>query len=229
MKVAKLQEVPVLAFQDVSTSSPAVDAFNMALGRGECVVFANVDPSAIHHLGDLVLGLIAPASGRIQFGGADWQTMDPREAERARRQTGRVLAVPGRAAWLQNLEVEENVFLARQFDPGVNLTVVRERAQKLCGIFGLDSLPTTRPMGTAAGDLMRAQWIRALLPDPLRLLVLESADAGVKKSAATRLREQIREVRAAGTAIVWIYFGPAAGLDETLRYDGVPPALAPQL
>jgi ABC-type transporter Mla maintaining outer membrane lipid asymmetry ATPase subunit MlaF len=229
MKAAKAEAAPVLAFEGVGPAggdAPPADAFHLALGPGDCVVFAGVDASSLHHLGDLVLGLQAPARGRILFGGSDWQTMDPRDVERCRRQTGRVLAVPGRAAWLQNLDVEENVQLARRFDPGSNVLQVRERSSVLCGLFGLAGLPGTRPASTAPDVLLRAQWVRAFLPDPLRLLVLESPDWGVKPSMGARLREQVRVARAAGTAVVWIDLGAAAGLGETMRYDGVPPALA---
>ena len=222
----------LLGCEGVSTveAVEAVEAvFDLAIAPGDCIVFAGVESAIVHQLGDIFLGLRAPMRGRICFGGVDWQSMDPREAERQRRQIGRVLAAPGRAAWLQNLDVEENVHLARRFEPGVSFASVRERSLQLCQLFGLESLPSTRPAATSPDLLMPAQWVRAFLPDPLRLLVLECPEWGVKKAFAARLREQVREARSAGTAVIWIDLGPAAGLDETLRYDAIPPALGHRL
>jgi ABC-type transporter Mla maintaining outer membrane lipid asymmetry ATPase subunit MlaF len=217
----------VFACEGLSTCpEPEAGSFDLAMRAGECVVFAGVEADSLHHLGDLFLGLIAPARGRVTVLGQDWQTMDPREAEHLRRQTGRVLAAPGRAAWLQNLDVEENVYLARQFEPSESPEGLRQRALALCGAFGLEELPSTRPADTPSDVLMRAQWVRAFLPEPLRLLVLEAPDGGGRSSASGKLREQVRVARASGTVVIWIDLGAATGLDETLRYDGVPAAVS---
>jgi ABC-type uncharacterized transport system ATPase subunit len=226
----KAAAATVLTCDGLSTSlDPEAGSFALTVRPGECVVFAGVEADSVHHLGDLFLGLQAPARGRVTFGGQDWQTMDPREAEHGRRQIGRVVATPGRAAWLQNLDVEENVYLARQFEPGVSTAGLRQRAQTFCHLFGLEALPTTRPAATSSDLLMRAQWVRAFLPEPLRLLVLEAPDWGARKESSGRLREQVRRARGAGTAVIWIDLGAAAGLDETLRYDGVPQAVGRRL
>lgn len=217
----------IFACEGLATSpDPGTGGFDLALRAGECVVFAGIEPENLHHLGDLFLGLSVPARGRVVVWGRDWQTMDPREAEHSRRQIGRVLASPGRAAWLQNLDVEENVYLARQFEAVAGRENLRRRARELCGVFGLEALPATRPAETPSDLLMRAQWVRAFLPEPLRLLVLEAPDRGGGKSASGRLREQVRMARASGTAVIWMDLGSAAGLDETLRYDGVPTAVS---
>jgi ABC-type uncharacterized transport system ATPase subunit len=215
---------PLLEFEGVSRWSGADGGgFDLAAGPGDCVVFAGVDPSQLHDLGDLALGLVVPRRGVVRFLGDDWQRLDPREAERRRRGIGRVLAAPGRAAWLENLDVEENVQLARWFEPGVKMEMVRERSRRLAGTFGLEGgLPGTRPAVTPPEVLARAQWVRAFLPDPLRLLVLEAPESGVGDGAGALLRAEIRRVREAGTAVWWIDPGSPDGLDETARYDTVP-------
>jgi ABC-type uncharacterized transport system ATPase subunit len=217
----------VFACEGLSTGGDAeAGGFDLALRAGDCVVFAGLDAESLPHLGDLFLGLQAPARGRVMVWGADWQTMDPREVEHRRRQIGRVLAAPGRAAWLQNLDVEENVYLASHFEPMVSQGSLRQRARDLCGVFGLEGLPVTRPSETSSDVLMLAQWVRAFLPEPLRILVLEAPDRGGGKNAPGRLREQVRLARESGTAVIWMDLGTAAGLDETLRYDGVPTAVS---
>jgi len=215
---------PLLEFAGVCRwTGPEGDGFDLAVRPGECVVFAGVDPSQIHDLGDLAVGLMVPRRGMVRFGGDDWQRVEPREAERRRRGIGRVLAAPGRAAWLENLDVEENVHLARWFEAGEKMEAVRERSRRLAGVFGLEGgLPGSRPAVTPDDVLARAQWVRAFLPDPLRLLVLEAPEAGLAAGGGSRLRAEIARVREAGTAVLWIDPGSPAGLNETVRYDTVP-------
>ena len=181
----------------------------------------------MHDLGDLALGLQAPRQGRVFFGGEDWSGMDPREAERRRRRVGRVFAPRGRAAWIENLDVEENVMLAQLFNEGSTWEAVRERAEDLARRFGLDGLPTSRPSATPAPDLMAAQWVRAFLPDPLRLLILELPEAAVPEGKAGLLNGEVKRVLDEGTAVIWID-GSAAeldGLEPDRHFGEVPEAL----
>ena len=106
--------------------------------------------------------------------------------------------------WVQNLSVSDNTLLAQRFSPGIDEALLRQRADHLAELFGLGSLPVTRPAATPGDKLLLAQWVRALLPNPLRLLILEIAEPELAEESSAPLLEAIAEARSKGTAVLWI-------------------------
>jgi ABC-type branched-subunit amino acid transport system ATPase component len=154
-----------------------------------------------------LLGIEDLASGAVRFRGRAWEERSVAAAEDARRTVGTVVnphSHPSRI-WISNLDIDENVLLASQFDPSRGSGQVALRAAELAREFGLgEELPTGRPAGAAATDLVLAQWVRAFLREPLVLLVLEEPLAGAPPASAEALWRGIERVRGEGTAVLWV-------------------------
>jgi ABC-type sugar transport system ATPase subunit len=117
------------------------------------------------------------------------------------------------SSWVQNLSVADNILLAQRFKPGANESDLHGRAERLARRFGLGGLPQTRPMATPTQELVLSQWVRAFLPAPLRLLILEQPDSQAPENSLGALLEAINEARANGGTVLWIGSPNDSGLD----------------
>jgi len=183
---------------DLHDGRPPVD---LALGAGQLAFLPGIS-------GALYLqGIHAPARGTIRFQGAPWQDRDVAGVERDRRRIGVVVNPrrPAANAWVSNLDIVDNVMLSAQFAPERRWAQIVERAQTLAEEFGLaDGLPTTRPVDTSRGLQLLAQWVRAFLPDPLDLLVLENPLDSAKKEQAEAFALRVGKALEGGAAVLWI-------------------------
>ncbi len=172
---------------------------DFALAPGDAAMLL-VDEFARHPLADAAAGLAAPVRGRVLFDGADWAVLGPREAAARRGRIGRVFTG---AAWISNLDLDENVLLAaahhRRTPPGGAREALRAWARR----FGLDELPDTRPAWLERVDAQKAQWVRALYAEPA-LVVLERPSDGVDADAAAALTTALRAGCARGAAVLWL-------------------------
>ncbi len=195
---------PILTVLEVSVDDPlggepwALGSFELPPGQ-----WARVDagsPSRLDVLGDVFSGLLGPRAGRVVFQGTDWAAAGPHAAVQLRAHIGRVFYS---AAWLANLDVDENVLLAALYHTPRPEAEWQAEALAWARRFGMHALPTTRPAVTPVADLQRAQWVRALLMRPA-LLVLEEPDRDVPPSSAAAFWSAVAELLSAGSALVWI-------------------------
>ncbi len=220
---------PVLRVTDAVLPDPPVRGgtapFSLELGPGALALVEIGDPAGVTAVGDLLCGLLAPAAGTVEFAGRPWTEGGPAVQAARRSRIGRVFAG---AAWLSNLDVDENVLLAQLYHSARPLPELRGEAADLAHRFGLADLPPGRPAWADVRDLQAAQWVRAWLAHPA-LFVLEEPAAHGTTAAGTALQAALRESLAAGAAAVWITetagAGPAAALEPDVRLAiGGPPA-----
>lgn len=195
----------------------AMPPLSFDLAPGTLALLEAADPAWIPAAGDLLCGLLAPVSGRVEFEGRSW-TDDGPAAQAARR--GRIGRVFSGTAWIGNLDVDENVVLAQLYHGDRPAADLRAAAEDLARRFGLAGIPAGRPVWADPRDLQAAQWVRAWLGTPA-LFVLEEPAAGVTPKAAEALYAALRESLAAGAAAVWITERAAprlaAALDPAVR------------
>lgn len=178
----------------------ALPPLSFDLAPGALAVLEAADPAWIPAVGDLLCGLLAPASGQVEFEGRPW-TGGGAGAQAARR--ARIGRVFSGTAWIGNLDVDENVALAQLYHGDRPTADLRAAADDLARRFGLTGLPAGRPAWADPRDLQTAQWVRAWLGKPA-LFILEEPAAGVTPRAADALCAALRESLAAGEAAVWI-------------------------
>ncbi len=193
---------PVLELTGVTFSaSPDRSPLDLSLRPGGFVFLREFSVSL------QLLGIAPVIRGSIRFKGRTWQERSVAESERDLRRVGTVVnprSHPARV-WVGNLDVDENVVLASQFDPSRRSCRVEERAAVLARNFGLpEGLPAGRPAEASPAELILSQWVRAFLRDPLDLLVLENPLEGAPSGSTRALAREIERVRGEGAAVLWV-------------------------
>lgn len=196
----------------------ALRGANLPLAQGQMALVRLDYGSEQVPLAAAAEGLIAPAAGSVLFEGLDWQHRDPRRQVAARARIGRVF---GGWGWVSNLNVLENVVLARRHHSRDPDDAIVAEADALARQFTLAEVPRQRPSLVAPGPLRVAEWVRALLCRP-KLLLLERPTIGAPAAAVAALLEAVGKVLAGGGAAVWITTDPidlpAALSAQTRRY-----------
>jgi phospholipid/cholesterol/gamma-HCH transport system ATP-binding protein len=151
-------------------------------------------------VGDLAQGLVAPHEGEVWFAGENWQGAGPARGPALRSRIGRVFESGG---WVSNLDVDENITLPRHYHGDMDPARAREDAEALARAFGFPELPCARPARLSRQELRRASWIRALLGDPL-LLLLECPTRDLPSEWTDLLARTVQQFRDRGAAAVWL-------------------------
>ena len=167
---------------------------------GELVMVRVERTAACPALADTAEGLQSVEPGEVRFEGQTWNQRDPRWAADRRGRIGRVFEDWG---WISNLNVMENVLLAAEHHGHADRRTLSEKAEQLARRVGLSGVPPGRPAFVSPADLRRAQWVRALLRDPV-LLLLERPMKGVPQSSLQPLCDVVDEARQRGAAVIWL-------------------------
>lgn len=148
----------------------------------------------------IVLGLEEPARGQVLFMGRPWQDRSPQELARARGRIGRVFAEDG---WISNLDVDENILLPQCHHTYRPVSEILKEAEELARRFGVNSIPSGRPMTVKRPVLRVLEWVRALIGEKW-LLILEYPMRGVAPDLLEPLIEIAAERRTRGMAVLWL-------------------------
>lgn len=165
-----------------------VDDVTFSVGRGE--VFGLLGPNGAGKttIIECLVGLRAPASGRIEVLG-----MRP-DAER-RAFAERVAIQPQSASLFQTLSVDETLRLFRSFyATGASPDAVRDEV-------GLAAQARTRVKHLSGGQLRRLLLAAALVGDP-EVLILDEPSAGVDPAARQELWATVRTFAARGITVL---------------------------
>jgi ABC-type ATPase involved in cell division len=173
---------------------------SFSLPKGE-ILLVRVDADDEHApVLDLALGLLRPDEGTVSFAGKDWQSMDPFE-EAAER--GRIGCVFESSGWLSSLSVEQNVLLRVRHHSHRSETSIREEAEALAQIVGLQRLSALRPDHASRRQLRLHEWVRACMGEP-ELLILAFPERDAPSYALPRLFDLVEHVLSTGTAVLWM-------------------------
>jgi len=198
-------DLPILRLEEarvpIESGAAATRPINLSLAAGDFVLIEPGDLARGAEFADTCVGLAAPVTGQVRFLGVDWTQLGAEAAAALRGQIGRLVAASG--AWVQSLDMVENVLLPQLHNPRRPLGELRADAARLATRFGLPGLPATRPAQLPPGDLQRAGLVRAFLGRP-RLVILERATEGVYPEILDPLVNTIRDARARGAAVLWL-------------------------
>lgn len=158
-------------------------------------------------LADLVSGIRRPFAGAVRFAGVDWTAAGPREAGRMRHRIGRVFSG---AAWMSNLDVDENIILGARHYSGRRDADLLAAAKAGALLMGLSDVPAGRPAWADRRELQLAQWIRAGLDAPALLLVEDPAEDLRDDDAPLVCGAVMRAVEAGAAALAIVADEPAA-------------------
>ncbi len=146
----------------------------------------------------MMQGLQTPLSGEVLFCRNHWHGNDYDRHFGMRSRIGRVFEGQ---AWVENLNVDENVTLAFRHHGSDTESIRRDVAYWLAKL-ELHALSRKRPAFVEPSLLQIHQWIRAFVGSPA-LLLLERPMQFLSSSWLDKLLESIDELRQRGAAVLW--------------------------
>ena len=178
-------------------AAPALWDVSLTVGKGELVCVLGPNGAGKTTLINTIAGLLAPASGTILMDGHDLARTRPHRFCAA----GIALVPEGRRLFT-GLSVRENLELG-SYLPAAR----RERARSLeyvCMLFPAVREKLARVAGSLSGGQQQMVAIgRALMARP-RLLLLDEPSLGLSPLVVIAMFDAIREVHAAGTAVLLV-------------------------
>ncbi len=193
---------PILELERAEPAS-ADDSFppvSLRLMQGEFVLIDARGSGRAKMLADLCCGILPLVQGQVRFLGRDWTKIPHLYAEAMRGRIGRVFA---RGGWIGFLDIATNIMLPQLHHTRRDPAVLREQASELARHFGLPGLPLGRPSELSGPDLARAACVRALLCEPV-LLLLESPIQAQYGELVPAVMNAATSVRDRGGAVVWL-------------------------
>jgi ABC-2 type transport system ATP-binding protein len=187
---------PVLSVERLAKSFgalKAVDGVSFRLSAGEILGLLGPNGAGKTTTINMILGVLAPDSGRIVIEGVDLRS--DRSAALARTNFAAVYApLPG------NLTVEQNLrVFARIYD----VDAVDERVEAVLAAYDLTKYRRAKAGVLSSGEQTRLSLAKAMLNRP-RLLLLDEPTASIDPSAARDIRVGIAELVECGhCGVLW--------------------------
>jgi len=139
---------------------------------------------------NVVLGLVRPASGEIQFDGGSLRSLET--YQRIRRG---ISVVPQERELFPLMTVVENLRAGAAYIPGAKARI-QEDLDFVFGIFPALRERIKQPAGTLSGGGQRMLAIgRALMADP-KMLILDEPSCGLQPSLVSDLFRRLKEIKA---------------------------------
>jgi phospholipid/cholesterol/gamma-HCH transport system ATP-binding protein len=174
---------------------------DFAVQRGEIFAIVGVSGSGKSSLMRDLVGLQAPAAGRVWIDGHDLYASPPETLQKLRRRMG-VMFQTG-ALW-SGMTVGDNLLLPLRLFTSLPPAAQAQRARLKLALVGLDGAFGLMPAALSGGMAKRAALARALVLDP-ELLFLDEPGSGLDPVNAERLHGLILQLRAQlGTTVVMV-------------------------
>ncbi|MFG6084105.1 ABC transporter ATP-binding protein [Paracoccus litorisediminis] len=174
----------------------ANDDISFSVGAGEIHALLGENGAGKSTLVKMIYGLVRPDEGHMQLSGTPHAPADPRAA----RASG-VAMVFQHFSLFDALTVAENIALGMENPPP--RAELSRRIAELSQAYGLPLNPARRIASLSAGERQRVEILRCLLQNP-RLLIMDEPTSVLTPQEAEILFATLRQLAAAGTAILYI-------------------------
>jgi ribose transport system ATP-binding protein len=191
----------VLRLTDVSKAFGGVLALkgvSLEVRAGEVHALLGENGAGKSTLMAIAAGSLAPDAGVVEIGGEELTTSSPSAA----RALG-VGVVYQRPAIAQDLTVLENLVLATPADRRRSVSRARAWAVEQLTRIGARIDPQRRATELTSAEQQLVEIAKALSLDP-RVLILDEPTAALSAAEVRHLFDQVRRIREAGTAVVYI-------------------------
>jgi branched-chain amino acid transport system ATP-binding protein len=183
---------------------------SLSVGAGELVCVVGPNGAGKSTLINVVAGLHRARGGRLVFEGQDITQLAPH-----RFCAAGIAIVPEGRRLFTRLSVRENLEIGSYLRPA---RAVRERSlERVCALFPAVRDKLDAPAGALSGGQQQMVAIgRALMAEP-RLLLLDEPSLGLSPMMVQVMFRAIRDVNAAGTAVLLVEQNVAMALDLARR------------
>jgi len=171
---------------------------DFAVAAGEAVGIVGPNGAGKTTLLNVLAGSVRPTSGSVSLGGREVSRLRP--DQRCRMGLGRAFQIPRPFG---GMTVLENVVVAATYGGGLSGSAAYDRCVAVLDRCGLADLANRRAEGLGLLHRKRLELARCLATGP-SVVLLDEIGAGLTDAEAVELVGAVREVRAGGTAIVWI-------------------------
>ncbi len=172
---------------------------SLAVQQGELLLIRTHSSQSTRQFASMLQGLEQPTRGKVYFHDRDWATQSPRSQLQMRGRMGRVFDGHG---WVANLNLRENLLLAKQHH-GANQAEIERQLGFWADWFHVVRITRMRPSSVDASQLQIYQWMRAFLGPP-SLLILERPLRAVSSRFNETFVSAINHLRTLRTAVVWL-------------------------
>jgi len=191
-------------------------AWNFSLRRGDALWIPDGGDEGMAWL-DWLTGIEPPPEGRVFWKGVEWRDRGPDDASAERGRMGCVFAAGG---LLANLDMDENVWLPSRMHRREGAEAAIERWARF---FGVWPVPAERAPFVRERDRRKILWTRAFAGEP-EALVLERPLREAPAEDRALFLAAVKQVRAAGGAVVWVEESPDAATQAALAAAAPGPA-----
>ena len=186
--------------------APALRHVTLSIGDGELVCVVGPNGAGKTTLINALAGLLGAKSGRITLDGCEMTTLPPHRFCAA----GVALVPEGRRLFAR-MTVRENLDIGA-YAPAAR-SARRQTLERVCALFPVVRDKLDAPAGTLSGGQQQMVAIgRALMARP-KLLLLDEPSLGLSPLVVQAMFGAIRDVNAAGTAILLVEQNVATALD----------------
>jgi ABC-type ATPase involved in cell division len=191
-------ELHRVSFQGRLENGLRLHEADLVLREGDLAIVQLDSSTTTREVTSMMQGLQTPRSGQVLFCKDHWQGHDYDRHFKMRSRIGRVFEGQ---AWIENLNVDENVTLALRHH-GSEAESIRQEIAYWVSKLELRGLSRKRPAFVEPSLLQVHQWIRAFAGSPT-LLLLERPLQFLSSSWLPKLLESIDELRQRGAAVLW--------------------------
>jgi ABC-2 type transport system ATP-binding protein len=188
----------MLAIERLSRSYrgiPAISDVSFTVRSGEIVGFLGPNGAGKSTTVKIITGLLRPNDGRVLFEGRDIHA----DLTAWRAQLGYIPEEAHLYTWMSAMEYLQLVGRLR----GMRERIIREKAEAMLQLLGLESWRFSPMSVYSKGMRQRVLMAAALLHDP-RMLVFDEPLSGLDVLSARLFRDLLRELAAAGKAVLYI-------------------------
>ncbi len=188
----------MLAIERLSRSYrgiPAISDISFTVRAGEIAGFLGPNGAGKSTTVKIITGLLRPNDGRVLFEGRDIHA----DLTAWRAQLGYIPEEAHLYTWMSAMEYLQLVGRLR----GMRERLIREKTEAMLALLGLESWRFSPMSVYSKGMRQRVLMAAALLHDP-RMLVFDEPLSGLDVLSARLFRDLLRELAAAGKAVLYI-------------------------
>ncbi|MEM5331331.1 sugar ABC transporter ATP-binding protein [Paraburkholderia sp. JHI2823] len=199
----KLSNEEILRLEGIGKRFPgviALDGINLDLRCGEVHAICGENGAGKSTLMKIISGQYRPDAGVIRYRGEAVQFLSTAEAQRAG-----IAIIHQELNLVPHLSVAENLYLAREpkRGPFVDTRRLNADATRCLARIGLDVAPTTLVGTLPIAQQQMVEIAKALSLDA-QVLIMDEPTSSLTESETVQLFRIIKELRAAGVAILYI-------------------------